>query len=85
MRVHAVFVGETRKFYTFQLLQEEKRIVGSIYFRKDTPLPDSESIQFVNPNHSHWSDMVRELISRARNGSKGKMKLERVLRERSHE
>lgn len=81
MELFAVFTHETRKYFMFQLLEKEKRVVGTIYFRKDTPLPENLDFAVITPNDERWKCDMDILVNRSRVGSKGRNKLWRSIRE----
>lgn len=85
MQLFAVFTHDTRKYHVYQILEEEKKVVGTLYYRKDVPLPVSESFEIINPADDRFVGMIKTLIDRARDGSKGQQRLIDAIAGRENE
>lgn len=81
MRLKAVYSGETKKYYYFLVHEEDKKVVGTFYVRKDVPLPDHVSVTLITPNHVEWEDLLNVMVERSREGSKGRQKLVDVAKQ----
>lgn len=79
----AVFTGDSENYHIFQVVDDE--IVGSIYIKKDKDFGIPEEVEVSLITHGRdaflWKLKVTELLNRARDGSKAKVKLAKVLRD----
>jgi hypothetical protein len=80
----AVYTGDSSKYHIFQIVEDEKLVVGSLYIRKTENLPETVEVDLLTPNNDNflWSLNVKTLRERARNGSKAKRKLDIILQQR---
>jgi pyridoxal/pyridoxine/pyridoxamine kinase len=79
MNLYAVYSGETQKRYYFALYDEDDRVVGTYYLRKDVPIPETTTLIMMTPNSEGWGDLVAAMIEKTREGSKAEQKLYEVL------
>lgn len=79
--VMAMYSGDTAKFHVFQIDDESGESVGSVYVSKEVELPSELEISLITPQRDKflWVKGIKNLISRARVGSKAESKLQKTL------
>lgn len=77
----AHYTGDSAKFHIFQIDDDTGESVGSIYISKDAELPNEFEISLITPQRDKflWTKGIKNLISRARVGSKAESKLQKIL------
>ena len=78
----AVYTGDSANFHIYQVVNDN--MVGSIYVNKAVnPVPQGVVLNFLHPSHKDWRKNVEALLDKTRDGSKARVKLNKILKEHS--
>ena len=81
METIAVYTGDSANFHIFQIVDEN--LVGSIYVKKEetSDIPEGVEVNLITHGRDEelWKIKVKELLGKARPGSKAELKLKKVL------
>lgn len=76
--VSAVYVGDSTNYHIYQVANG-KKVVGSLYFDKESEVPKEVTLNLLTPANKEWRGIVEKLRGNAREGSKNYDRLSLVL------
>jgi len=84
IKLIAVFTGDSANYHIFQIVSDGEEFVGSLYIKKksENGIPEVAGITFVTPSRDKkvWKEGMKELLERAREGSKAESKLIKTMK-----
>ena len=79
-KLEAVFVGDSKRYHKFQILDGE--VVGTLYFPKAHDSPKKVAVVMTVPADKRWGKCAEELLSRGNPDSKGYIQLLKTIENR---